>query len=161
MEGYLRKAICVLRNNLGKAKGFVIFHETSYGGSTKIYIYAEDLSPGAHGAHIHKSGNDSDGSTSLCDHFNPTNKNHGGRNDPNAHVGDCGNIYANEDGVAEEEFLGEFIRLRGESQNVLGRSFVIHEDEDDLGKGNYEDSKTTGHSGKRILWGIIGIDESC
>jgi len=157
----LRRGICVLRNKSGEAKGFVTFKETSYGGPTQIYIYAEDLSPGGHGAHIHKSGNSSEGSRSLCAHFNPTNKNHGGRNDPNAHVGDCGNIYANEAGIAEDEFLGEFIRLRGETESVVGRSFIVHEDEDDLGRGDYEDSKTTGHSGKRILWGIIGIDETC
>lgn len=156
----LKKAICILRNKNGIPEGFVNFQEEYYGGPVKIHIYAENLSPGGHGAHIHKSGNSSDGSKSLCAHYNPTNKNHGGRNDPEAHIGDCGNIYANEKGVAEDIFLGEFIRLRGDF-SVIGRSFIIHEDEDDLGTGNYEDSKTTGHSGTRILWGIIGIDESC
>jgi len=32
----------------------------------------------------------------------------------------------------------------------------VHEDEDDLGKGPFEDSLTTGHSGKRIACAIIG-----
>jgi len=41
------------------------------------------------------------------------------------------------------------ISLYGKN-SILGRSVVIHADKDDLGKGNYKDSLTTGHSGKRL-----------
>ena len=40
---------------------------------------------------------------------------------------------------------------------ILGRSIIIHEDKDDLGLGTFEDSKTTGHAGNRIVCGIIGL----
>ena len=40
---------------------------------------------------------------------------------------------------------------------LLGRSLVIHEKKDDLGKGNNNESKKTGNSGKRIGYGIIGL----
>jgi hypothetical protein len=40
--------------------------------------------------------------------------------------------------------------------DLYGRSIIVHEDRDDLGKGPHEDSKTTGHSGKRIACAIIG-----
>ena len=43
---------------------------------------------------------------------------------------------------------------------IIGRSIIIHEDEDDLGLGNFEDSKTTGHSGKRIACSVIGISKN-
>jgi Cu-Zn family superoxide dismutase len=33
---------------------------------------------------------------------------------------------------------------------------IVHADEDDLGKGDFPDSKTTGHSGKRIGCAIFG-----
>jgi hypothetical protein len=38
----------------------------------------------------------------------------------------------------------------------LGRALIIHEEEDDLGLGDFPDSKTTGHSGKRIGCAIFG-----
>jgi Cu-Zn family superoxide dismutase len=47
--------------------------------------------------------------------------------------------------------------LRGITvEDLYGRSLIVHADPDDLGKGKEEDSKTTGHSGKRIACAIIG-----
>ena len=42
---------------------------------------------------------------------------------------------------------------------ILGRSIIIHQDEDDLGLGGFDDSKTTGHSGSRIACSVIGISK--
>ena len=41
-------------------------------------------------------------------------------------------------------------------KDLLGRSIIVHEGEDDLGQGGFEDSKITGHSGKRVGCAIIG-----
>lgn len=41
-------------------------------------------------------------------------------------------------------------------EELFGRSFIIHADEDDYGMGDKPDSHTTGHSGKRIACAIIG-----
>jgi Cu-Zn family superoxide dismutase len=46
-------------------------------------------------------------------------------------------------------------------KELLGRSFIVHADEDDLGLGAYEDSKTTGHSGARIACAIVGRGKVC
>ena len=40
---------------------------------------------------------------------------------------------------------------------IKGRAYVVHKDEDDLGRGGYPDSKTTGHAGERIGCGVIGL----
>ena len=37
----------------------------------------------------------------------------------------------------------------------MERAIVVHEDEDDLGKGDQEDSKKTGHAGARLGCCII------
>ena len=44
---------------------------------------------------------------------------------------------------------------------LWGRSVIVHADEDDYGLGKKDDSKTTGHSGKRIACAVIGRAESC
>ena len=40
--------------------------------------------------------------------------------------------------------------------SIIGRSLVVHEDEDDLGKGGHSDSLTTGHAGNCA---VIGYDK--
>ncbi len=65
-------------------------------------------------------------------------------------MGDLGNIEAKA-GSAESEFqlIDAQIQLSG-TYSIIGRSVVVHADEDDLGKGSFPDSKTTGHAGARL-----------
>ena len=81
---------------------------------------------------------------------------HGGPNDEIRHVGDLGNVDVGDDGTYKHEFEDKLIKLTGPF-SVIGRSIVVHEDEDDCGKGGHPDSKTTGHAGARLACGIIGI----
>lgn len=122
--------------------------------NTEIHVYAKNLKPGLHGFHIHKSGDLTKHCDSLCTHYNPENKRHGGRDGKERHLGDLGNIRANSDGIVRETFIIRNLNLK----DVLGRSLIIHEDEDDLGVHlNDEDSTKTGNSGARVLCGIIGL----
>ena len=151
-----RKFICQVRGvDDDKLKGHIYFTEKDNVNYTEIKLDLYDLPSGLRGFHIHERGNLLDGCTSLCGHFNPYNKTHGGLNEKDSHVGDLGNIMVKEDGTCNEIIKSKLVKLRGKA-NVLGRSIVIHEQEDDLGKGSNEESLKTGNAGRRIACGVIG-----
>ena len=84
-------------------------------------------------------------------HWNPHNKQHGGRNDDESHAGDLGNITANEKKIANFRFTTSKLTLFGDVEDsIVGRSIVIHKDEDDNGKLNmvmgFYPSEATGAS---------------
>ena len=151
----ITKAICVFDTS-SKIRGYIKL-EQKKNKKTKISIRLKGLT-GIHALHIHECGDLTKGCESACSHYNPHNKNHGGPNDKERHVGDLGNIEVDENGECNEIFTDKLVKLSGE-YSVIGRAMVIHEDEDDLGKGGNEESLKTGNAGKRISCGIIGILE--
>lgn len=88
-------------------------------------------------------------------HYNPYKLTHGGPVDTERHVGDLGNVEADESGNATFSHEDHLITLFG-NHSVLGRSCVLHAGVDDLGRGGHELSKTTGNSGGRVACGVIG-----
>ena len=136
--------------------GTVEFIESADKSSVKIVVNLQNLKPGNHGFHIHETGNLEGGCGSCCAHFNPTNSNHGGPDDAERHTGDLGNIKANQKGIAKMTFTDKKIKLRGTKYNIIGRSVVIHADQDDLGKGGNPESLKTGNAGARIGCAVIG-----
>ncbi|CAB0007741.1 unnamed protein product [Nesidiocoris tenuis] len=116
------------------------------------------LTPGLHGFHVHEFGDTTNGCTSAGPHFNPDNRTHGAPDDEERHAGDLGNICADPEGVAEFEIRDKILSLCG-PMSVIGRSLVVHQDPDDLGKGGHELSKSTGNSGARVVCGVIGISK--
>jgi len=153
-----KAAICVLSPAKGsEAKGLILFNQSSYNSPTKIKGTFENLNKSSkHGFHIHEWGDNTDGCMSAGPHFNPFIKTHGGLEDKERHVGDFGNILTDENGKATFYCDNDLIHLSGK-YSVVGRTCVLHADQDDLGRGNFPDSKTTGHSGYRIACGIIGL----
>ena len=161
------KAICVLTNNKPGISGHIEFIQNKNNMLVKVKV--KGLKPGNHGIHIHNKGNLLEGCGSLCAHFNPDNTNHGDISDSknNRHAGDLGNIIADKNGVCKQILYDKIIKLNGK-YNIIGRSVVIHENEDDLGLGGldengdiidkklHKESLKTGNAGKRIACGIIG-----
>jgi Cu-Zn family superoxide dismutase len=149
------RAIAVFQGK--KVKGTVVFTENKENDHVIIDLDLTGLKKnGIHGFHIHTYGDMSDGCESMCSHFNPFNKTHGGIDSKNRHLGDLGNIYANGNGDVCYSFIDNQIKLRGIKSNIIGRGLIIHEDPDDLGTGNNEASLITGNSGKRIACTVIG-----
>ena len=139
-----------------KIKGTVRFIED--GDSVLIHIDIRGLKKNwKHGFHVHECGDMSNQCESMCAHFNPYGCEHGGPDDKERHVGDLGNLVTDKNGDACYIQRDTMIKLRGTKCNIIGRGLIIHEDEDDLGKGGQKDSHITGHAGKRIACAVIGI----
>ncbi len=130
-----------------KVKGAVSF--TQEGSMVKIRGEVTGLAPGKHGFHVHEHGDLSDKETgkSAGGHFNPTNQPHGKMTDDKRHVGDLGNIEANEEGIAMIDMNDSIISLNGE-HSIVGRSLVIHADADQF-------TQPSGDAGDRVAFGII------
>ena len=143
-----------------KIKGTVLFTEDSKSGSVIIDIDVSGLKKSTSlGFHVHEAGDLTDQCTSMCAHFNPYGKKHGGPDDKERHVGDLGNLETDAYGRARYRMVDNMIKLRGSKSNILGRGLIIHADPDDCGKGGFPDSLTTGHAGKRIACAVIGYSK--
>lgn len=139
-----------------KIQGEVCFYQKK-GGVEIQYLFTR-LSPGLHGFHIHRAGDlRGEGCKKACDHWHkgkPTQ--HGGppTHKGPRHTGDLGNLDLSKPS-------GQLFLKHVTLEELYGRSIIVHEDEDDYGRGTYDDSKTTGHSGARIACAVIGRMDSC
>ncbi|KAF1754952.1 hypothetical protein GCK72_021517 [Caenorhabditis remanei] len=150
-------AVAVLRGD--NVSGTIWIKQSSAEQTAEITGEICGLSPGRHGFHIHQYGYSTNGCTSAGPHFNPMGTTHGGPCCETRHYGDLGNVVAGGDGVAKVNITDKLVILYGE-HSVIGRSMVIHADEDDLGKGGgdkEEESKKTGNAGARKACGVIAL----
>lgn len=133
-----------------------VLHFDQQGDVVNVKGEVTGLTPGDHGFHVHEFGDYTNGCMSAGPHFNPTAVEHGGPTDQVRHVGDLGNIVANEAGVATVDIKDSLLSISG-ANGIIGRTIVVHADPDDFGKGGHELSKVTGNAGARVACGIIGI----
>ncbi|KAF8039498.1 hypothetical protein BT93_B1886 [Corymbia citriodora subsp. variegata] len=149
-----KKAVAVLKGT-SSVEGVVTLSQEG-DGPTTVNVRVTGLTPGPHGFHLHEYGDTTNGCISTGAHYNPNNMTHGAPEDEVRHAGDLGNIVANADGVAEATIVDTQIPLGGPNA-VVGRALVVHELEDDLGKGGHELSLTTGNAGGRLACGVVGL----
>jgi Cu-Zn family superoxide dismutase len=146
----VQKAICVLYPTQGNSvSGNITF--TKVDGGIKVVADLQGLSKGKHGFHIHEFGDCSSADGSAAGgHFNPEGKSHGAPMEMTRHMGDMGNIDADESGKAHLEYIDTMLSLEGD-HSIIGRSVILHKNEDDL------KTQPTGNAGPRIACGVIGI----
>jgi Cu-Zn family superoxide dismutase len=145
-----QEAIAVFRSP--EIEGEVVATDTKKG----VHIRARftHLPSGKHGFHIHKAGDlRGEGCQGLCEHYDVGKHTHGGPpgSKKERHTGDLGNVEMT-NGPCVYTYTVPHLSVK----ELWGRSVIIHEDEDDLGQGPHEDSKVTGHAGRRIGCAIFG-----
>ena len=144
------QAVAIFRTS--DVEGEVVVSPSSKG--VRLVATFTKLPPGKHGFHIHKAGDlRGQGCQGLCEHYDIGQHVHGGNptSKKERHTGDLGNIQMKSGRVRTSyELKGVSVR------DLWGRSIIVHEDEDDVGKGSFEDSLVTGHSGKRMACAIFG-----
>jgi Cu-Zn family superoxide dismutase len=147
-----------LVNPLGKnVTGEITFEQATDKDLVKITARITGLTPNTtHGWHIHNTEILNKNCTTGGGHWNPTNVTHGAPDAEVRHYGDLGNIKANAQGVIEVTMTDRLVTLFG-NVNAIARGIVIHEKEDDLGKGGNAGSLAVGNSGSRLGCGNIVI----
>jgi Cu-Zn family superoxide dismutase len=124
------------------------------GGQVTLTILLADVAPGMHGVAIHQNGNCGPGPDGFPGggaggHWNPTAAAHGMRTGPH-HLGDVGNLVIEEDGAGSLTLTtNEWTLGTGASNDVIGKSLVVHALSDDF------TTQPDGAAGFTIACGVI------
>lgn len=117
------------------------------GSEVVMDLEVTNLTPGIHAVHIHEKGDCSapDGS-SAGGHWNPSNSDHGKWGHSAFHMGDIGNLVADNEGKAKLTFKTDkwCLDCVEESKNIIGKGLIIHAAEDDF------QTQPTGNAGGRV-----------
>jgi superoxide dismutase, Cu-Zn family len=145
-----RPASASLAPTAGNAvRGTVLF--TQRDGRLLINADVTGLPPnGQHGFHIHERGDCSaPDASSAGAHFDPTRAAHGGPGERTHHAGDMPNLQA--DAAGRAQYRGELVGLVLSSgpHGVLGRSIIVHRDQDDYR------TQPSGNSGPPVACGVV------
>jgi superoxide dismutase, Cu-Zn family len=131
-----------------KVKGTIWFTKTEKG----VHVHGEitGLTPGEHGFHVHEFGVWNEDGMASGGHFNPTGAPHASHDSTKRHVGDMGNVKADESGKAVVDLDDDEMSFEGPT-SILGRGLVVHDKADDL------KSQPSGNAGGRLAVAIIGV----
>lgn len=128
--------------------GDVKFKETDKG--VKVIVEIAGLDPrSVHGFHIHENSKcEGPDFKSAGGHFNPKDKPHAGPGAHKHHLGDFGNIVANDQGKARKELMIEKSNMKN-LEVVMNKAVILHQNPDDLV------SQPSGNAGDRMACGLI------
>ena len=144
-----------LPDGLPKIYGQVLLKQDHPQGKLQVLLgfsgFPTEGSPESRAVHIHQYGDLSRGCDSTGGHYNPYGVNH-----PN-HPGDFGNLVPQQGKISA--LIESDATLFG-GLSVFGRTVVIHERIDDLGRGGDAGSLLHGNAGRRLACCVIGIASS-
>ncbi|XP_020848123.1 extracellular superoxide dismutase [Cu-Zn] [Phascolarctos cinereus] len=148
------KPSSTLEANKPQVTGQVLFKQLYPDGKMEVFFDLAGFPTNTRNAscraiHIHKFGDLSNGCDGTSSHYNPHEVPHP------QHPGDFGNFPV-KDGKIRKHRFNVSASLFG-PYSVLGRAIVVHEQEDDLGKGDNKGSLEHGNAGKRLACCVIGI----
>ena len=128
--------------------GTASFVETA--GGVEVTIVVQGATPGAHGLHLHETGDCTSGDAkSAGAHFNPDATEHGAPAAMPHHGGDMGNITVADDGTGTLTITLPGLTVAPGPHSVVGRALILHANEDDLV------SQPAGDAGDRIACGVV------
>ncbi|CAH0479095.1 unnamed protein product [Peronospora belbahrii] len=148
----MAKAVCTLYGSDAKIYGSLVITQAHEDAKSVITGELKGLPAGKHALHVNVFGDVSHPGGV----FNPFGKNHGAPEDEERRVGSLGNVDVAEDGSVKVHIEDKLVKLIG-PHSIIGRSLVIHEGEDDLGKGGHDLSLQNGNSGLIKAFGVVGI----
>ncbi|CAG0913102.1 unnamed protein product, partial [Notodromas monacha] len=151
--GFRRSAVSSIQ--MGDVQGEIVFTQLFPTFPVMVSGRVKGLAPGEHAFHIHEFGDLREGCLRAGDHFNPFHSVHAAPSSLRRHVGDLGNIIADNDGVARVSILDHRLTLYGPF-SILGRAVVVHDGRDDFGVGGNPYSLSSGNAGNRLACGVIG-----
>jgi Cu-Zn family superoxide dismutase len=148
----VKQAVAAIHGTQGNEKVMGVVHFMETGNGVKVTADIDGLAPDSeHGFHIHQFGDCTDPKgMSTGGHYDPEGtKHHGHPGEAMSHVGDMGNIKADDKGHAHVEVTLSTATINGKN-GILGRGVIVHEKADNF-------SQPVGAAGGRIGCGTIGI----
>lgn len=152
-----------LKTPQGAATGMAMLRSVP-GGGVEISLNVQGMPPGTHGFHIHEKGecapkmNATTGKMEAFGaaggHFDPHDtKTHGQPGQPSRqiHAGDVPNLVVSANGSGMLRYTSQDVTLTPGENSIMGRSLVVHADEDDYR------TNPAGNSGARIACGVIEL----
>jgi Cu-Zn family superoxide dismutase len=145
-------AVAHMKTLDGGNVGTVDFAQTNHG--VLIVFDLRGLPPGAHGIHIHTSGNCDAKTkfTSAGPHFSPDPKNHGFMVKGGPHSGDLPNQFAASDGSLHASTISNMFALGNGKKSIFdrdGAAIIV------MAKGDDYTAQPAGNGGDRIACGVI------
>ena len=125
---------------------------TQKDGEVEMVAALTGLTPGTHAIHLHENGDCSaDDATSAGGHWNPNDNEHGDWDAGSHHMGDIGNLEAEEDGTATLTFTTDkwCLDCDDNAMNIKGKGVIVHAVADDF------TSQPSGAAGARVSCGVI------